>query len=97
MGKQKRQANKPLSNLKVALIISLTACLNIIIALGALVLGLWIDNYMGWRGFATVTLILVSFPISLYLMVRLALMSVKRFGTSTDSYVVDNLPQDKEE
>lgn len=97
MGKQKRKAGKQLSNLKVALIISMTACLNIIIALGALVLGLWIDEFMGWRGVATVTLMLISFPLSLYLMVRLALMSVKRFGTSTNPYVVENPPQDKEE
>lgn len=97
MGKQKRKPDNRLSNVKVALIISMTACLNIIIALGALVLGLWIDDLMGWRGFATVTLLLISFPLSLYLMVRLALMSVKRFGTSTNPYVVENPPQDKEE
>ncbi|MGJ3237636.1 MAG: hypothetical protein ACFE0Q_02920 [Anaerolineae bacterium] len=97
MGKQKRKPKTRLRSRHIALIIGLTACLNIIVALGALALGLWIDDWMEWGGLATVILMVISFPISIYLMVRLALMLVKRFGTSTSSLVVDDSPHDKEE
>jgi|GEM_PF-4446612 len=97
MGKQKRKPNSRLSTKKIAIIIGLTACLNIIIALCALILGLWIDGFMGWRGLATVTLMVISFPISLFFMVRLAMMLVIRYGTSANPYVADETPQDKEE
>ncbi|MEM9954402.1 MAG: hypothetical protein AAF846_22525 [Chloroflexota bacterium] len=98
MGKQKRKRNKRLSNREIAIIIALTACLNIIIALGALVLGRWIDAQMAWRGTATVTLLVVSFPLSIFLMVHLALALINRFGSSTNSHVIDdNQSPDKEE
>ncbi|MGB7341676.1 MAG: hypothetical protein WBC91_22455 [Phototrophicaceae bacterium] len=96
MGKQKRKPKKPISTRYIAIIIGLTACLNIIIALGALTLGLWLDDLLEWRGIATVTLMIISFPISLYFMVRLALMLIHRFGAATHSQVADT-PQDKEE
>lgn len=97
MGKQKRKPERRLSTKNIAIIISLTACLNIIIALGALILGLWIDGFMGWRGLATVILVVISFPISLFFMVRLAKMLAVRFSASANSQVADDTPQEKEE
>ncbi len=96
MGKQKHKPNKKLATRHIAIIICFTACLNIIIALGALTIGRWLDGLLEWRGIATVVLMTVSFPVSLYFMVRLALMLIHRFGASTHSQVADT-PQDKEE
>lgn len=49
-----------------------------IVVLGALFLGLWLDSMMGQRGPATIILMLASVPLSLFLMIRIALTLVKQ-------------------
>ncbi len=45
---------------------------------GALVLGMVIDKLLGFRGPFTVGLVLVSAPVSLYVVIRMVLGLIKR-------------------
>ena len=45
---------------------------------GALVLGIVIDKLLGFRGPFTVGLVLVSAPVSLYVVIRMVLALIKR-------------------
>jgi hypothetical protein len=79
-----------IKNLSIAGVLALTGCLTIIIALGALFIGLWVDSMIGRRGPATVTLLLVSAPLSLYLMVRIALALVRRIDPPAQTQVMSH-------
>ncbi|MBI1282044.1 MAG: hypothetical protein GC179_28215 [Anaerolineaceae bacterium] len=46
--------------------------------IGALVLGIVIDKLLGLRGPFTVGLVLVSAPVSLYVVIRMVLSLIKR-------------------
>ncbi len=52
-------------------------CGTIVVILGALALGLWIDHHFGTRPWATLTLILSSIPVSLWIVGRLAWQAAK--------------------
>lgn len=49
-----------------------------VIIVGALVLGIVIDKLLGFRGPFTVGLVLISAPVSLYVVIRLVLAAVRR-------------------
>ena len=53
-------------------IVTLSGCLGFIIALTALVLGLWFDSLIGRRGPFTICLLVLSVPLNLYIMVKVA-------------------------
>jgi hypothetical protein len=55
-------------------VITLTGCLGFITALLALVLGLWLDSLIGRRGPITICLLVLSVPLNLYLMVKVAFL-----------------------
>lgn len=74
-------SNKPAvraKNLGWAGISALTGCVALIIIILALFIGLWFDSLLGQRGPATVCLLVLSAPISLFVMLRIALYMVKR-------------------
>jgi hypothetical protein len=58
-------------------ITTLTGCAAIVILISALFLGLWLDGLLGRRGPLTVCLMALSAPLSVYIMVRIALILVK--------------------
>ncbi|MEL6306937.1 MAG: hypothetical protein AAFN11_01535 [Chloroflexota bacterium] len=70
-----------INNQKVAGILALTGCLGFLIALGALFIGLWIDQFFGESGMAIVCVIAGTAPINLYLMVRFALALKKKWSS----------------
>ena len=53
-------------------VVTLTGCLGFIIALIALIVGLWIDSLIGRRGPVTICLLVLSVPLNLYVMVKIA-------------------------
>ena len=53
-------------------VVTLTGCLGFIIALIALIVGLWIDSLIGRRGPVTICLLVLSVPLNLYIMVKIA-------------------------
>lgn len=69
-------------NLTITGITALTGCVALIVVMVALFAGLWIDSLLGRRGPATICLLVSSVPVSLYLMVRIALTLVKQIQPS---------------
>ncbi|XWX02682.1 hypothetical protein VZO05_09190 [Aggregatilineales bacterium SYSU G02658] len=67
-----------LQNLGIAGITALSGFVTVVLVIGALLLGLWIDAQLGWRGPATICLLVASVPLSLTLMIWLTLTLVKR-------------------
>jgi hypothetical protein len=64
-------------NLTITSILALTGFISLGVIGVALVVGLWIDSQLGRRGPVTVCLLVLSVPVSLYLMVRTVLTLVK--------------------
>ena len=52
-------------------IIGQVGCLTLVIILGAIIAGLWLDNQYQTRPLFTLILVLASIPITLFLMFRL--------------------------
>ena len=53
-------------------------CLTVVVILGALALGLWLDSVFGTRPWFTLGLVLASIPVSLAALVRVALVTARR-------------------
>ena len=52
------------------------------IVVGALLLGLWLDRVLGTRPILTIVLLLVSIPISVYSLMRIALSTAAKIQPS---------------
>lgn len=68
-------------NLALATFAGQAGCLSLVIVIVALLAGLWLDSQFGVKGPFTVGLLLLSVPLSLFVMVRIALSSVKNIKT----------------
>jgi F0F1-type ATP synthase assembly protein I len=66
------------AGMALASTISQVGCVTVIIIIGALLLGLFLDNLLDTRPILTILLILVSIPISLFSVVRIALSAARR-------------------
>ena len=86
-----------ISSLAIIVISALTGFIALAIAFSALSLGLWIDGLVGQRGPATVCLVVASVPLSLFIMIRLALFLIKRFSHKPrgSTYAVDDTIEDE--
>lgn len=69
-------------NLSLSAAAGLAGCVSVIVVFTALFVGLWLDSQLGQRGPCTVGLIVASVPVSLTLMVRIALLAIKRLDPS---------------
>jgi F0F1-type ATP synthase assembly protein I len=58
--------------LALASMVSQVGCVTIVIVLGALVVGLWLDRTFDTQPLFTILLLLGSIPVSLYTLVRIA-------------------------
>jgi F0F1-type ATP synthase assembly protein I len=69
-------SNRPASvarNLALAGMLSQVGCVTVVIVVGALLAGLWVDSLFNTRPLFTVVFLLASIPVSLYSLVRTAL------------------------
>ena len=64
------------TNLTYASIAGFAGCWITFFVIGSLFLGLWIDAQLGLRGPFTVGLVVISVPITLYIVVRIVLALV---------------------
>ena len=76
-GKQK------LLNLTLASVTGLVGCLTLVIVLGAVFLGLWLDSRLGTRPWWTIGLVLGSIPISVVVMLFVVRLAVSKINTKT--------------
>ena len=80
---QKQPVQQYAKNLGLAAVAGQAGFITLIIVFSALFLGLWLDSLMGWRGPLTCCSIVVSVPISMYVMMRIALNAVGRIQPRT--------------
>lgn len=66
-----------MQNLAYAAVAGQVGCTTVILIIGALLVGLWLDAQFGVKGPFTIILLLLSIPISLYLVLRIALGAVR--------------------
>jgi F0F1-type ATP synthase assembly protein I len=60
-------------NLVLAGMVSQVGCVTVVIVVGALLAGLWADSLFNTKPLLTVLFLLLSIPVSLYSLVRVAL------------------------
>ena len=65
----------------LASVVSQVGCVTIAVVLGALVVGLGIDKFFDTRPLFTILFMLGSIPVSLYLLVRIALSGEAHFNS----------------
>jgi F0F1-type ATP synthase assembly protein I len=83
-------------NLTLAAVTSQVGCITVVITIGALLLGLWLDAQFGTRPLLTVILTLLSLPVTLFTMfatVRWTLDKMKTGepGSETKTLQEDNI------
>lgn len=74
----KDNPNRRFANLAMAALAAQSGCFTLFLVVGSLLVGLWLDAQLGQRGPFTIGLLLMSIPVSLFLMVRIALSAVER-------------------
>ena len=84
------QTSTRISNVSVAAISGAAGCFMTVMIVGALVLGMGIDKLLGFKGPFTIGLVLVSAPVSLYVVVRLVLRVVRRTQAQTTPQDTDS-------
>lgn len=72
-----------LKNMSYAASAGASGCGTVIIIVGSLLLGLWLDNLLGTRPALTLALILLSIPVSLVLMVYSVISATSRMTPPT--------------
>ena len=75
-------SNRPegiVKNLALAGVMSQVGCVTVAIVVGALLLGLWMDSQFNTRPVLTILFLLLSIPVSLYSLVRIALSTAAQF------------------
>jgi len=65
-------------NLGMAAVAAQGGCATLIIVFAALFIGLWLDAQLGQRGPCVFGLLILSVPLSLYMMLRIALEAINR-------------------
>ena len=65
-------------NLTLAGIVAQVGCLTLVIVLGAVFLGLWLDGMFHTRPWFTIGLVIVSIPVSVVVMVVVARLGVSK-------------------
>lgn len=63
-------------NLSLAAIAGQAGCWTVLIAFGALFVGLWLDSLLAQRGPCTIGMLILSVPFSLYVMLRISLSAI---------------------
>lgn len=77
-------------NIALASLVSQVGCVTVIIVVGALLLGLWLDNTLGTKPILTIALLLVSIPISIFSLLRIALSTATRIQPSENEAAPEN-------
>jgi len=84
-------------NLSITALVALTGFVSLAVIIGALLLGLWIDSLMGQRGPATICILIASVPVSLFLMMKMALALVGRIQPQPIIKTQSHQNEEKEE
>lgn len=72
-----------MANMIFAVVAGQAGCFTLAVILGALLLGIWLDSMFNVKGPFVIGALLLSVPVSLFFMVRIALGAVKRMTPPT--------------
>jgi F0F1-type ATP synthase assembly protein I len=72
-------------NLALAGMVSQVGCVTVVIVVGALLGGLWVDSLFDTRPLFTVLFLLLSIPVSVYSLVRVALSTAAQFQSDIEN------------
>lgn len=72
-------------NLALASTVSQVGCVTVVIVVGSLLLGLWLDSLFDTKPILTIVCILASIPVSLFSLVRIALSAAARIQSPEDA------------
>jgi hypothetical protein len=72
------KSSQRVANLALAALAAQGGCFTLVLVVGSLFVGLWLDAQFGQRGPFAIGLLLLSIPLSLFIMVRVALGAIKR-------------------
>ena len=78
MSEHDRPAARHARNLGLAAVAGQAGCWTILIVFAALFIGLWLDSQIGQRGLCTFGLVIISIPVSLMVMLRIAVSAIRR-------------------
>jgi hypothetical protein len=87
-------------NLVYASVAGQVGCMTVVVLLGALLLGMWLDSLAGIKGVFTIGLLLASVPVSLYLVTRMALRAaaaIRQEPSTDEKNGVSSAPTVKED
>lgn len=74
---EKQSPPSRVKNMSYAIIAGQSGFVTIVIVVGALLLGMWLDSLLGFRGLFTILLVVLSVPVSLMVMLRIVLTAVQ--------------------
>jgi hypothetical protein len=77
-GPASRRMSQKATNLMLAAVAGQAGCATLLIVFTALFIGLWLDSLFEQRGPWTFGLLILSVPVSLYVMLRLTLSAIRR-------------------
>lgn len=69
-------------NMTIVALVGQVGCLTLVIVLGSVFAGLWLDNRFDTRPWFTIGLVLASIPVSLVVMLFVTRLAVKKIKTS---------------
>ena len=78
LSKRDEKRQQKIINLSLAAVAGLAGLASVIIIFTALFVGLWLDNRDGKNGLYTISLLILSVPVSLYTMLKIVMGSVSR-------------------
>jgi hypothetical protein len=79
----RESARRRARNLGLAAVAGQSGCATLIIVFTALFIGLWLDTQFGLRGPLTFLTLVISIPISLYVMLRISYAAISRIDPPT--------------
>ena len=86
-GRAKRDPRQAISNLTLAVIAGQVGCVTLVIVLVAVLGGMWLDNRFQTSPLLTIALVVISVPISLYVMFAIVRAAVARIKTGTSGSI----------
>ncbi len=73
-----------IQNIGLVMIAGQAGCWTVVIVLFALFVGLLLDSFIGFRGPFTIGMLILSIPVSLFVMLRISLSAINKIN-NTDS------------
>ncbi len=83
MSKKHKPVKSRFSNLAYTTLAGQAGVAAMVIVFGAMFLGLWLDSLVGVKGPFTVSLLVLSIPLSLYTMLRIVLGAIGQISPPT--------------